>query len=265
MDEKNNFLIIGLIVVLVIGVGAFFLFGQSKVEEPAPTQSPIDDVLTDLENQDNQQVEEKYTIEEVAIHDNKDDCWLAIEGGVYDATPFIASGEHPGKDAILAGCGIDATELYNTRPMGSGTAHSDQARALLADYLIGELVEEEENGGGVMGDETVIEDVTELKIEDVVVGKGDEAIAGKKVTVNYKGTLTNGEVFDSSYEGGKPFPFELGAGRVIQGWEEGVVGMKVGGKRVLIIPPDMAYGSQPNGAIPANSTLIFEVELLKVE
>ncbi len=264
MDEKNNFLIIGLVVVLVIGVGAFFLFGQNKVEEPSPTESPLESTLLGLEIESEQEQMESYTLEEVASHDNKDDCWLAIEGGVYDATPFIAAGQHPGRDAILAGCGIDATELFNTRPMGSGTPYSDQARTLLADYYIGKLVEEKENGGGVM-DNKGTKDATELKIEDTIVGKGDEAVAGKNVTVNYKGTLTDGTVFDSSYDKGEPFSFELGAGRVIEGWDEGVVGMKVGGKRVLIIPADMAYGNQSVGAIPPNSTLIFEVELLEVE
>ena len=128
MDEMNNCLIIGLVVVLVIGVGAFFLFGQDKTEEPSPTESPLENTLSELEIDSEQKQKGSYTLEEVISHDNKDDCWLAIEGGVYDATPFIASGQHPGRDAILAGCGIDATELFNTRPMCSGTPHSDQAR-----------------------------------------------------------------------------------------------------------------------------------------
>lgn len=107
--------------------------------------------------------------------------------------------------------------------------------------------------------------VNELKIEDLVVGTGAEAVAGKKVTVNYKGTLENGTQFDSSYDRGVPFSFTLGAGEVIVGWDQGVVGMKVGGKRVLTIPPDLGYGARSAGTIPPNSVLIFEVELLKVE
>ncbi len=103
-----------------------------------------------------------------------------------------------------------------------------------------------------------------LKIEDEVVGTGDTAVAGKHITVNYKGTLTDGTQFDSSY-GKRPFDFDLGAHQVIEGWDEGVAGMKVGGKRKLTIPPSLGYGSQDNGPIPANSTLLFEVELLKVE
>ena len=102
-----------------------------------------------------------------------------------------------------------------------------------------------------------------LTIIDLVLGEGDEAKSGQTVTVNYTGTLENGEQFDSSY-GRAPFPFPLGGGRVIKGWDEGVAGMKVGGKRKLVIPPELGYGSRNMGPIPANSTLIFEVELLKV-
>ncbi|MGA2910250.1 MAG: FKBP-type peptidyl-prolyl cis-trans isomerase [Candidatus Microgenomates bacterium] len=104
-----------------------------------------------------------------------------------------------------------------------------------------------------------------LQIQDEVVGTGVEAVAGKSVTVNYIGTLTDGIKFDSSYDRNQPFTFNLGAGEVIQGWDQGVVGMKVGGKRKLTIPPSLGYGSQTVGSIPPNSTLIFEVELLNVE
>lgn len=106
----------------------------------------------------------------------------------------------------------------------------------------------------------------ELKIEDIVVGTGIEAVAGKKVTVNYIGTLTNGTKFDSSYDRGVPFSFNLGVGEVIKGWDQGVLGMKVGGKRKLTIPSSLGYGEAGAGSvIPPNATLIFEVELLKVE
>ncbi len=104
-----------------------------------------------------------------------------------------------------------------------------------------------------------------LVIQDEVVGTGTEATSGKAVTVNYVGTLTNGTKFDSSYDRNKPFTFNLGAGEVIAGWDQGVAGMKVGGKRKLTIPPSLGYGSADMGVIPPNSTLIFEVELLKVE
>ena len=107
-------------------------------------------------------------------------------------------------------------------------------------------------------------DVTELKIVDQRVGKGPTANTGDSLSMNYKGTLLNGKVFDQSYGRG-PFDFQLGAGNVIKGWDKGIVGMKVGGKRKLVIPADMAYGAQsPSPDIPANSTLVFEVELLSV-
>jgi peptidylprolyl isomerase/FKBP-type peptidyl-prolyl cis-trans isomerase FkpA len=103
-------------------------------------------------------------------------------------------------------------------------------------------------------------------MEDLKVGTGAEALPGKTITVHYTGKLTSGKQFDSSV-GRAPFTFELGAGRVIQGWERGFKGMKVGGRRMLTIPPDLGYGSQDvgGGLIPPNSTLIFDVELLKVE
>lgn len=106
---------------------------------------------------------------------------------------------------------------------------------------------------------------TELMITDLVVGTGAEATPGSTVTVNYTGALPDGTVFDSSVGRG-PFTFGLGAGQVIRGWDEGVAGMKVGGKRRLVIPADMAYGNQAvGGVIPANATLLFEVELLGVQ
>lgn len=110
------------------------------------------------------------------------------------------------------------------------------------------------------------EDVTELKIEDVKVGDGTEAVSGKKVSVHYTGWLTNGTKFDSSVDRGQTFSFQLGAGQVIKGWDQGVAGMKVGGKRQLIIPPTMGYGERgAGGVIPPNATLVFDVELKDVQ
>ncbi|MFA6279034.1 MAG: FKBP-type peptidyl-prolyl cis-trans isomerase [Candidatus Paceibacterota bacterium] len=111
------------------------------------------------------------------------------------------------------------------------------------------------------------ENVTQLQIADEVVGTGAIATAGDSVTVNYVGSLTDGTVFDASKNYGTTgFTFTLGVQQVIQGWDEGIVGMKVGGKRKLVIPADLAYGNQGAGdVIPPGATLIFEVELLKVQ
>ena len=104
-----------------------------------------------------------------------------------------------------------------------------------------------------------------LTIEDLVVGTGDSASAGQRVSVHYTGWTTDGKKFDSSKDRGQPFMFSLGAGEVIRGWDEGVAGMKVGGKRKLTIPPGLGYGSRGAGkVIPPNATLLFEVELLAV-
>jgi FKBP-type peptidyl-prolyl cis-trans isomerase FkpA len=106
---------------------------------------------------------------------------------------------------------------------------------------------------------------TGLVYEDITVGSGAEAAAGKPVTVHYTGWLTDGTKFDSSKDRNDPFVFGLGQGQVIKGWDQGVAGMKVGGKRKLTIPPELGYGARgAGGVIPPNATLVFEVELLKV-
>lgn len=109
--------------IVVLGV---WLFAQKKEEAMSL------DIKQTKENK-------TYTLDEIGQHNSKDDCWLAIEGKVYDVTSFVKGGFHPGKEAILQGCGRDASELFNTRPMGSKTPHSERARAMLPKYYIGEL------------------------------------------------------------------------------------------------------------------------------
>lgn len=105
-----------------------------------------------------------------------------------------------------------------------------------------------------------------LQYQDLVIGSGPEAKSGDTVSMNYTGTLEDGTKFDSSYDRNQTFDFVLGSGNVIKGWDEGIVGMKVGGKRKLVIPPDLAYGAQGYPpVIPPNATLLFEVELMAIK
>ena len=116
-------------------------------------------------------------------------------------------------------------------------------------------------------------DITTLRVTDTKVGAGTTATAGKEVTVHYTGWLydakaagTHGQKFDSSRDRNEPFAFRLGAGMVIRGWDQGVADMKVGGTRMLVIPPDLGYGARgAGGVIPPNATLVFDVELLGVK
>ena len=133
-------------------------------------------------------------------------------------------------------------------------------------YFSGKFFPQKENGSSDnnINKEIVMENG--LKIEDVKLGTGAEAKEGNMITAHYTGTLLDGTKFDSSLDRGTPFSFQLGSGQVIAGWDQGVLGMKVGGKRKLTIPPDLAYGEQGiPGAIPSNATLIFEIELLSVQ
>ncbi|MEK9176288.1 MAG: FKBP-type peptidyl-prolyl cis-trans isomerase [Patescibacteria group bacterium] len=107
--------------------------------------------------------------------------------------------------------------------------------------------------------------VTELKIEDVVVGTGSAVKSGDTAEVNYTGTLLDGQKFDSSYDRNQTFSFKVGAGQVISGWDQGLIGMKTGGKRKLTIPSSLAYGEQGSGPIPPNTPLVFEIDLVAIK
>ncbi|MFA6369323.1 MAG: FKBP-type peptidyl-prolyl cis-trans isomerase [Candidatus Shapirobacteria bacterium] len=107
--------------------------------------------------------------------------------------------------------------------------------------------------------------VTQLQIEDTVVGNGQEVKSGDNISIHYSGTLEDGTKFDSSYDRNQPLEIQIGVGQVIQGWDQGVVGMKVGGKRKLTIPYQLAYGENGSGPIPPKATLIFEVELIDIK
>ncbi|TFG29473.1 FKBP-type peptidyl-prolyl cis-trans isomerase [Candidatus Thorarchaeota archaeon] len=109
--------------------------------------------------------------------------------------------------------------------------------------------------------------MADLQIEEIVPGTGASPTQGQTVVVHYTGWLTNGKKFDSSVDRGEPFEFQIGIGQVIKGWDQGVLSMKIGGKRKLTIPPELAYGDRDvgDGLIPPNSTLIFEVELLDLK
>lgn len=111
----------------------------------------------------------------------------------------------------------------------------------------------------------IMQNVTELTIQDIQVGQGEEVKTGDTVEVNYLGTFLDGKKFDSSYDRNQTFSFNVGAGEVIAGWDQGLVGMKTGGKRKLFIPSDLAYGPNGSGPIPPNTPLAFEVELVSIK
>jgi len=124
-----------------------------------------------------------------------------------------------------------------------------------------------ENSTGTSTQATVknISTTKGLDIYDMQIGTGAEAVSGKTVAAHYVGTLTDGTKFDSSLDRGQPFEFKLGSGQVIKGWDMGIAGMKVGGIRTLVISPEFGYGAQAIGTIPANSTLVFQVQLMGVK
>lgn len=139
-------------------------------------------------------------------------------------------------------------------------------RPLSPNDLVNEGVRDNIAAAPLQGFQQLIEQGnTELVVEDISVGEGEGAQPGDRLTVHYVGILTDGTQFDSSVSSGQPFVFTLGAGQVIPGWDRGLVGMKEGGRRILIVPPELGYGAQGAGdAIPPNATLIFEVLLMEI-
>lgn len=122
-----------------------------------------------------------------------------------------------------------------------------------------------EGAGDAIADALVGNRVDKLVVTDVQIGEGDEVKEGDTVTVNYIGTLQNGQEFDSSYKKGTSFSFKVGDDKVIEGWNKGMIGMKAGGQRIIIIPSDMAYGREGYGPIPGNATVVYSIELLEVK
>ena len=174
----------------------------------------------------------------------------------------------------LIGAGISvlcmATALYliqvETKLALQPTATSQTAQLVDSQTIV------VEDGGNKTEERTnalvkAVDDNGNLKnmvIDDIKIGTGDAVKVGDTVSVHYVGTLQDGTEFDSSKKRGTPFEFTVGEGRVIKGWEEGLVGMKIGGERILIIPPEKAYGEKGIGPIPGNATLVFAIELLGV-
>lgn len=166
---------------------------------------------------------------------------------------------------VVASIGVMAMALYLLQPKTETvvslpvTGASQSAVAVVAGDTETDLY-------NTLADAVAIDGSLEkLVIDDVAIGTGAEVTTGDVVSVHYIGTLQNGQQFDNSRTKGQPFSFEVGAGRVIDGWDQGLIGMKVGGQRILVVPPEMAYGNQNVGPIPANSTLIFAIELLSIE
>ncbi len=157
---------------------------------------------------------------------------------------------------IIAGAMWYANNVLNNQPVATTAQTQDQTQNVSTTT---------QGQSQTQNQSTTTQTMDNLKITDVTVGTGAAAQNGDTVTVNYTGTFDNGTVFDSSLNPGRtPFSFVLGAGNVIQGWDLGVLGMRVGGKRDLVIPPDLAYGAAGRPGIPPNSTLHFTVELLGV-
>ncbi len=171
--------------------------------------------------------------------------------------------------ALMLGAGVVA--CGDDEPSGSSGAASEETAAPEPTETAASGGGAEAIAGGVSKDTAAKPEVPapsgqpppELVVKDIVRGKGPKAKAGDQLTMQYVGTSwSNGEQFDASWDSGQPFPFELGAGMVIPGWDQGMVGMRKGGRRLLVIPPDLGYGPAGSGPIGPNETLIFVVDLV---
>ncbi|MEX0918225.1 MAG: FKBP-type peptidyl-prolyl cis-trans isomerase [Candidatus Paceibacterota bacterium] len=150
------------------------------------------------------------------------------------------------------------TSLFS---QGETAERSQQASVVVAD----DVTRDAARANAIVEASAETGKVDRLIIDDVVLGTGDAAEEGDTISVHYIGTLESGQQFDNSHTKGEPFVFTVGAGKVIEGWEEGVVGMKEGGQRILVVPPELGYGKSGYGPIPGNATLVFAIELIEIE
>lgn len=163
---------------------------------------------------------------------------------------------------ILLCVGVMSLTLFLLKTEDTREAFSQVKEETQTATLVGSEKEREEKLKAAINSNG---ELTSMVIDDVVIGKGAEVKNGDTVSVHYVGTLQNGTEFDNSQKRGEPFTFTVGSGMVIRGWEEGLIGMKKGGQRLLVIPPSMGYGANAIGPIPPNSTLLFSIELVEIK
>jgi peptidylprolyl isomerase len=225
------------------------------------------DILTGdgLEILDNYSVTAQYTL---WVKNESDYAYVGMSESDAPITFTVGGGEvFPGWDEGMLGMKVGGKRLMVLTPeLGLGEqAYSDipANSTLVLEVTVVEA--SEPLTATVVDEKDYITTASGLKYYDLVEGTGEAAAAGQTMVVNYTGWLEDGTQFDSSIDSGQTFSFVLGAGNVIAGWDEGIAGMKVGGKRQLVVPAELGYKDQANGIIPANSVLIFEVELLEIQ
>jgi FKBP-type peptidyl-prolyl cis-trans isomerase len=154
---------------------------------------------------------------------------------------------------------------FNSDVFVQGAVKNDTQGAVVAASQQSDKMSDAELKDALVNASTPKGNLVELVVDDVRMGAGNAVKDGDTVTVNYVGTTQGGVRFDSSYERGEPFTFTVGKGKVIEGWDKGIIGMKAGGQRILVIPASQAYGNRQVGVIPPNSPLVFEIELMKIQ